>query len=79
VSEEARQSSSLVPDATESDVHLLYGLVDGVGAAVGELSTLEVPPYLLETVEVLGIAGQPFDHEPVALGGEVVAHGPAAM
>ena len=54
-------------------------LADGVGAEVGELFRLQVPPHLLDGVEIVAVGGELFDHEPSALSSEPLFHPSAAV
>ena len=55
-------------DPLETDIGAEGCLADGVGAEVGELAGLEVPPHRLDRVEIMAVGGQSFDNEPVSLG-----------
>ena len=59
--------SGVLSDAAECLVDDLLGLSDGVGAEVGEYSTLEVAPDLFDRIGVGGIAQKPLYHQPSSL------------
>jgi hypothetical protein len=50
------------------------GFVDGLGAEVGQFDRFDVAPDHLDGVEVVGVAGESFDEQPVALGGDPGGH-----
>ena len=50
-----------------------------IGAVVGQVATLDIPPDLFDRIEVWGVWGQVFDMQPIALGGKVRAELLAAM
>ena len=49
------------------------------GAEVGRVASLEIGPQVLDWVEFRCVAGQPLDHQPVALAGDPVAGQPGAV
>src|SRR5262249_59518384 len=79
VAEERETQFGVASDPYQAVVGLHGGGVDGVGTQVGQLGVLEVAPHLLDGVEVVGVAGEPPDTKPAALGGQPRCHGAAAM
>jgi hypothetical protein len=61
-------------DALQAGLGRGVGLVDGVRAEVGEFDLLDVALDHLDGVEVVGVAGQPLDAQPVGLGGDPGGH-----
>jgi len=79
VAEESEGQRGLVADAAQPLVHDYFGVVDGVRAEVGQLATLQVAPDLFDRIEVGGVGGKSFDHQPRPLFLEEGLHGPAAV
>ena len=79
MTEEGEAEFGLAADPAQALVGCPGGLVDRVGAEVGELFGLQVPPNLLDGVEVMAVGGELFDHQPAALGSEPLFHPAAAV
>ena len=65
--EEGEAEVGVGPDAVEAVVGVDSSFFDGVGAEVGEFAGFEVGPYEFDGVEVVSVAGEPFDDFPGAV------------
>jgi hypothetical protein len=70
VTEECKAELGLAADSAQTLVGCPGSLTDGVGAEVGELFGLQVPPHLLDGVEIVAVGGELFDQEPGTLSRE---------
>ena len=72
---EVEAQLSVVADSPESTIGSYFGLVDGVGAEIGELGCLHVAPHQLDGIEVGGVTRKAFDHQPRTLESDPRHHG----
>jgi len=61
-------------DAAHAASQRRGGVGEVLGAAVGELTALDVPPQQFCGIQVRGVPGQPFDAQPVPLRAQIVPH-----
>src|SRR6266487_4107060 len=79
VTEKGERQACVGAYPVDAGVGGLGGLVDAVGAEVGQLGALDVAPERLDRVEVGGVTGEPFDDQPAPLGADERLHLAAAM
>ena len=79
MTEEAKAERRVGADAVQSTSGNVGNLMDGVRAQIAELLGLQVAPDLFDRVEVVSIAWQRLDPQPVTLAVEPVVHASAVM
>src|SRR2546429_7309422 len=72
--EEVETQLVAAADAMQSGVGGGVGFVEGLGAQVGQFGGFQVAPDQFHRVEVVGVAGQRLDAQPVSLGGQPRLH-----
>ena len=78
MTEESKAEFGLAADPAQTLVGCPSSLADGVGAEIGELFGLQVPPHFLDGVEVMAVGGELFDQEPGTLSRKPLFHPSAA-